>query len=423
MNDRVVFLVLSFMYRRLSFLRKQRLLNGRRRNLLIILQHLYRTRQVLQNLDTLTSAPLLLRAVRGNSGGLAAPTTYMLSGTRSSGWELHNQSWYWKEHFRMKKETFVRLVDLVAPEIHRRSTKRRGTICIARRVAIALWRLAGCESYREIAAHFDVGKSTCVTITREFCQALNRLSGRLIKFPSNCRETARAIARFQDACSIPQALGVIGGTHIEITTPQNAVDYFDREHLYSVTTQAVIGEDLVFLDAAIGYPGGMHDTRVLRCTQLFRKAENGAILNQPAIKISGTQIRPLLLGDETYPLLPSLIKPFPDNVNLASAQRRLNQKLTSASSIGERAFGVLKGRWRILLNRLDCRFANAPKVILSCCILHNICQEAGDEFDDEELIQRVIAIERRYLQTRPEQLNIIDQEAGAEEVRRVLVNC
>ena len=43
--------------------------------------------------------------------------------------------------------------------------------------------------------------------------------------------------------------------------------------------QAVVGENLKFLDTAIGYPGSMHDTRVLGQSNIFRKAENGDILN------------------------------------------------------------------------------------------------------------------------------------------------
>ena len=294
----------------------------------------------------------------------------------------------------MKKETFVRLVNLVAPMMERRTTRLRQAISTPKRVAIALWRLAGNGSFREIAAHFDVGKSTCVTITKEFCQALNLLSRQFIKFPTSCRETLRAIAQFQDVCQIPQAVGAIDGTHIEIIAPENPVDYFDREHRYSVTMQAVVGGNLLFLDTAIGYPGSMHDARVLRSTELFRKAESGEILNEPVVAVNGAQRRPLLLGDGAYPRLPWLTKPFPNNVNLNDVQRSFNRRLSSARVVVERAFGVLKGRWRILLKRLDNRFANVSEIILSCCILHNICQEAGDEYDEEEIIQRVIAIER-----------------------------
>jgi len=70
--------------------------------------------------------------------------------------------------------------------------------------------------------------------------------------------------------------------------------------------------------------------------------------------------------------------------------------LSSARVTVKRAFGVLKERWRILLKRMDNRFINIPEVILTCCILHNFCQEAGEEFDDPEVLRRVVAIERIF---------------------------
>ena len=338
------------------------------------------------------------------------------------GWELHSHSWYWKEHFRMEKRTFVRLVELVAPEMERRTARRRGGICIPRRVAIALWRLAGSESYREIAAHFRVGKSTCVSITKEFCQALNRLSSRLIKFPASVLQTARAIALFQEVCSIPQAVGALDGTNIEITTPENPADYFDRHHRYSVAMQAVVGRNLVFLDTAIGYPGARRDSEVLEATELYKKAESRTVLCDHVVEVNGAEIRPLLLGHHAYPLLPWLITPFESDAALTpTSQRRFNDKHALGSHVAKRAFAVLKGRWRILLKRLDSRFANAPEVILSCCILHNICQEAGDEFHDEELIQRILSVERQCSQSY-EPLDNAQRNEKAEEVRRILAS-
>ena len=93
--------------------------------------------------------------------------------------------------------------------------------------------------------------------------------------------------------------------------------------------------------------------------------------------IDGVQIRPLL---------PWLMKPYPNGAIPNRCQRRYNKTLSSAKATVERAFGILKARWRILLKRLDHRFENIREVILSCCILHNFCQEAGEEFDDEEIL-------------------------------------
>jgi hypothetical protein len=49
----------------------------------------------------------------------------------------------------------------------------------------------------------------------------------------------------------------------------------------------------------------------------------------------------------------------------------------------ERAFGILKGRWRILLKRIDMPLQHIPNVITACICLHNLCIIYRDEFDIE----------------------------------------
>ena len=111
-------------------------------------------------------------------------------------------------------------------------------------------------------------------ITKEFCQALDRLSRNYIQFPISCDETTRAIALFQDDCRFPHAIGAVDGTHTEIIAPKEPFDYFDdRHHRYSVIMQAVVGTNLKFLDTAIGYPGSMHDARVFRSTEIIIGSE------------------------------------------------------------------------------------------------------------------------------------------------------
>jgi hypothetical protein len=51
----------------------------------------------------------------------------------------------------------------------------------------------------------------------------------------------------------------------------------------------------------------------------------------------------------------------------------------------ERAFGRLKNRWRIILHHLYCvNLDRICKIIHGCCILHNICIDAGDLWLDWE---------------------------------------
>jgi hypothetical protein len=55
----------------------------------------------------------------------------------------------------------------------------------------------------------------------------------------------------------------------------------------------------------------------------------------------------------------------------------------------ERAFGMLKGRWRILLKRIDVQLTNVPDLVSTCLVLHNMCIIFGDTFWRTEWIQEV----------------------------------
>ena len=80
------------------------------------------------------------------------------------------------------------------------------------------------------------------------------------------------------------------------------IDYFNRKHDYSVVIQGVADASFRFLDTSAGYPGSIHDARVLRLSNLHREIEQGNWLNRPTRQISGSEIRPLLVGDSAYPL-------------------------------------------------------------------------------------------------------------------------
>ena len=66
-------------------------------------------------------------------------------------------------------------------------------------------------------------------------------------------------------CKIPQTLVVIDGTYIFIQTEnEKKFDYYCRKQRYSINIQAVVGSDLMFFNVSTGFPGSMHDSRVLK---------------------------------------------------------------------------------------------------------------------------------------------------------------
>ena len=152
----------------------------------------------------------------------------------------------------------------------KRETNFINAIKVEKRVAMAIWRLSTGNS--TVSKVFGVAKSTVVKIVHDLRTELCRISSQFIKFPKNSIETACEIQKFKvlTACVIPQVVGVIDGTHIEILSPDCAskVDYYSRKQKYTINTQAVIGGNLMFLDVAAG---SLHNARVLRATMSFKR--------------------------------------------------------------------------------------------------------------------------------------------------------
>lgn len=137
-----------------------------------------------------------------------------------------------------------------------------------------------------------------------------------IKFPEAEAETLAATETFEELSELPNIVGAIDGSHVRIIAPKDsAVDYFSRYQQYDFIIQAVVNGRKLFLDFACGFPGSMHDARVLRRSAIFRKAERGEILSAPTVHINGRhELRPYLVGDSAYPLSPWLMKPYPERV-------------------------------------------------------------------------------------------------------------
>ena len=104
---------------------------------------------------------------------------------------------------------------------------------------------------------------------------------------------------------------------------------------------------------------------------------------EPTLDLGVTVIRPLVVGDSAYPLKTWLLPVIKDNGALNRDQKKFNKELSKARIVSEHAFGLLKGRWRALLKRLDEDHWKTPNTIIACCVLHNICIIRGDEFDGD----------------------------------------
>ena len=154
---------------------------------------------------------------------------------RPQGWfeEIYQNpvfSALWKNDFRVPKETFDYICQLVGPDISRQNTRFRKAVALNKRVAIALWRLGTGNSYRTTGITFGQGKSTVIKICEDFMEALIRHKDDFIRFPDDPLDVALAMRRVDSIAGFPNVVGAIDGSHITIKAPQvNHEDYFNRK--------------------------------------------------------------------------------------------------------------------------------------------------------------------------------------------------
>ncbi|KAL1418795.1 hypothetical protein MTO96_025680 [Rhipicephalus appendiculatus] len=226
-----------------------------------------------------------------------------------------------------------------------------------------------------LADGFDIAESSVQACVDRVLAFLNAVSGEVIAWP-NAEERERCKAGFlaRSGWKGPRnTIGCVDGCHIEINTPRDSPQsYFNRKKFPSIILQGICNNRNKFIDVLIGFPGSMHDARVLREGPFFANASN---------KCSGGY----LLGDSAYPLLPWLMTPYKNSQQrFPVGKKRYNKHQSQQRDAIENAFGLLKQRFR----RLYFVDANSIKqcclIVMAACVLHNLCNDERDFFDELE---------------------------------------
>ncbi|RVE44229.1 hypothetical protein evm_011128 [Chilo suppressalis] len=147
-----------------------------------------------------------------------------------------------------------------------------------------------------------------------------------IKFPQNASQRQALKERFFEKFQIPGVVGCIDGTFVTMIRPkENEERYYCRkEHLTN-------SEEVVFL-----------------------------------------------LGDSGYAQRPYMMTPIL-GAEENSPEGHYNKLHATARNTVERTFSVLKGRFRCLLVHRVLHYHpdTVAKIVIACCVLHNICNRAG----------------------------------------------
>lgn len=283
-----------------------------------------------------------------------------------------------RKSFRMGKSTFELICDELNSFVAKEDTMLRAAIPVKQRVAVCIWRLATGEPLRLVSKRFGLGISTCHKIVLDVCSAIRTvLMPKYLQWPDE-DSIGKIKEEFESVSGIPNVVGSMYTTHIPIIAPKiSMAAYFnkrltERNHKtsYTITVQGVVNPNGMFTDVCIGWPGSMLDDQVLEKSALCQRANQGLL--------SGVWI----VGSSGYPLTDWVLVPYTQQ-NLTWTQHAFNEKIEEVQSIAKDAFARLKGRWCCLQKRTEVKLQDLPVVLGACCVLHNICEMKGEEFDPE----------------------------------------
>ncbi|XP_018405660.1 PREDICTED: putative nuclease HARBI1 [Cyphomyrmex costatus] len=283
-------------------------------------------------------------------------------------------------HFRVTPDTFEDLLTKIHSIKENYNNVGQKPLLLEKQLMITIWCLANIESFRSVADRFGISKSTCWDVLYRTCQSILQVNIRykIISWPN--RERAQKIMRkFEEINGFPRIIGAIDGSHIRILKPKsNPNSYCNRKNYHSVLLQGVCDSNKLFLDVYTGEPGSIHDMRLFRKSDLYERINN-SLIDFPEDSH--------LVGDLAYKLFPFLLVGFKNVGRLTNREKNFNEKLSQCRVNIENTFAYLKGRFRRIKYLETVRLDLICLLIVSACIMHNVCILKGDL--PEEFINEV----------------------------------
>ncbi|GBG69119.1 hypothetical protein CBR_g3817 [Chara braunii] len=240
-------------------------------------------REVVNNV-TLWDGPLLLANAIVADILLRQPPRWWMKRRTGGTWEdlcVHDDAAeeYFHDKLWMSKSVFYGIVAALSSYLQRQITPFRQPLQPKRIVAYAVYRWASSETYDSGTSNFGIGRASGIAAVEDVTRALHRAYPDKIKMPTGSRR--KQVMDAFERKRFPRCMGAIDCTHLYVDKPANAPaeNFCDRHRQFSVVAQVVVDMDMRILDVFVGYPGSVHDSRVLRNSSLYRRAQAGAIFD------------------------------------------------------------------------------------------------------------------------------------------------
>lgn len=154
--------------------------------------------------------------------------------------------------------------------------------------------------------------------------------------------------------------------------------FFNYKGTHSVVLMALSDANYGFTAIDVGAEGRFSDGGLFR-TWNFGKAlsNNPELLKLPPAELLSNSERTLpfvFVGDEAFPLLKNLMRPFPgrgSGSRMPKSRAIFNYRLSRARRIVENSFGILCNRWRIFRRPIIASYETVVNIVKASVVLHN----------------------------------------------------
>eukprot|EP00983_Pelagomonas_calceolata_P063162 1147602-Pelagomonas_calceolata.AAC.2 len=272
-------------------------------------------------------------------------------------------------------------------------------------LAIALRFLATGDSYESVGCMSGASRASVHNCVVGVCAAIFKKGSKWLHPPRSfdeCLESVSVLERMGNWSSrsrggvrtpgIPQAVAAMHGTQVLLgRKPAHSGDaYVNRKGHKAMNVNAVCDAHLRFIDVYAGRAGRNHDAAVWShspmCQALLDPTSDLAqLFDSVAIFIDDARVPLQVLTDSAYPARQFLLPAYKKGAARADQARgKFNDKHTTTRNVIERAFGVLKSKWRCLYWGLDLSIETVCFVIIACFVLHNPCLLQRDPLPSED---------------------------------------
>uniref|UniRef100_A0A3Q3EE31 Protein ALP1-like n=1 Tax=Labrus bergylta TaxID=56723 RepID=A0A3Q3EE31_9LABR len=268
------------------------------------------------------------------------------------------------------------IADLLQSSKSRTRMAGRACLSLSQTVQLSLTLLSERVSYRSVSHRFHLEKGNIHRIFFSFCERINMLGERLIRWPVGTEAIEALVPlssqEMEEEQGVPLILGVLGHTSIPIRLPMGKHDVDSTVPKVKRMKTEAYADSWLNLQLVCDINGRFLHCRISKGSDVDRgSALRDKLKDHPEMMPSGS----CLVAQAGYPLSAQILTPY--SGSLGPREELFNKTLEGHFQILDQAVANLKARFQ-RLQYLDIgNYDRARVVVLTACVLHNVFQDMG----------------------------------------------